>query len=650
MILHTETIYQLADIETATLEESGTGEGVMNLEFAGFGPDWLTYLEPVTVYHKGRLLFHGKITQVLRSNGGAPTSSATINNFMWLLTRQTLGQQIAEIEAAAQESNSGNGGSSGTSSGRLTARMLNFTAGQIGKSTAGKTGGVTWGSVTASMSVQSAGWKASTTQGGAGIVPAAVDDDAGGWMPDVLTVKASPSVAGRTVWAVTDKLITTASALVKMREKAADIQFIIDYAAGTCTAMAIGDMPALTWDTSARDSILDMNGITPQYEACVTGVAVAWTSDTGSVSVHCFPQDLSMSQDGVKVFSLSGSYYVESWDKVAREYYEAANVLQWGGSVTVLQSYVDGSPLGGKINLIGPGTHESWQTMEAVVSSCSWDFLDHTLTVNLGREFADPEFDDAQPTEDGGEGEDGNEGGGDDPGDDPEDGTAEDSLDDDFPIDSGVDPGGSWDDSAASDGPEESEEEPGSGSSPGGSGTASGSGSIPGGSGTASGSGGSQGGSGTGSGSGSSTGGSGTASGGGSGQGGGGTGSSGGSGQGGGGTGSGGGSSPGGSGTPCDCAEKWAALEEWKRGIEERITALEARGYNFNPDWFEVSGNNVNLRAGKMDELVQDAVDELTVELDVSGIVTETEYGALRATTTASGSLQNLSVNSHIGY
>ena len=134
MILHSEELYKLANIDSATLKENATGEGVLNLSFSGFGPEWLKYMQPVTLYHKGKVLFHGKLTSLSRTNdGGAVTSSAVINNFMWLLDRQTLGQQVAEIEAAAKESQNG--------SGVDVSRSLKFTAGQIGKSTAGSKGG-----------------------------------------------------------------------------------------------------------------------------------------------------------------------------------------------------------------------------------------------------------------------------------------------------------------------------------------------------------------------------------------------------------------------------------------------------------------------------------------------------------------------------
>lgn len=594
MILHSETLYKLANIDTATLDEYATGEGTLGLSFAGFGPEWLNYMQPVTLYHKGKVLFHGKITSLSRTNdGGAITRTATISNFMWLLDRQTLGQQVAEIEAAAKESANGS---------RVdVSRSLKFTAGQIGKSTAGSTG-VTWGSITGSMGVTSEGWTAEDTTGTTG----------GG----TLTVRASSSVAGRAVWAVTDKLITTASALVKLRERAADVQYIMDYSAGTCTAMAIGDMPTQTWDTGAR-GITSISDISPQYEACVTGVAVVWTSDEGKVEVHAYPPGLDMAQDGVKVFSLTGAYYVASWDAVARDYYKAANVLQWGGSITALQSHIDASPLGCKLNLTGPGTHESWHTMEAVVTQCSWDFMERTLTVTLGRDFADPEFTDAQETEDGGEEEEIYT---------TNDDWPDDEWPDDWP-DTTEDGGDDWPDTTGTELPTW---EPGTwpdmtGSNPSSlPGTGTGTGSI----GSSSHSGGT------------STQGEGSQGGGTQGE-----GSQDGGSQGGGSQG--GGSQGGGSGA-CDCSNKWEELKEWQQKIEERITKLEKAMDG-------TGGGSVGCNcacSGLLEEIqraVQTAAAGVSLTATISAPVMTTETGDLTATASASaaGGSGNSSVNFH---
>ena len=383
---------ELAGITAATLEEYTTGEGVLNLEFAGFGPDWLGYMVPVSLYHRGGLIFHGKMVNFSRTNeGGAVSARAEVQNFMWLLNRQTLEQQIAAIEEDVVGSGSGDdGGSDGGGLGPGVNSIGRWGgAGQIGKHQAKQNQEgryvVTWGNAL-SFRAGGSGWKVLRSR--------AADDDG-------VAVRCSYGVASRQMWTVTDKVVTTASALWKMRRKAQDVQYIIDYEAGTVTATGIGELPGMTLDTSAG-TVLSISDISRQFEASVTGVAIAWTNDENKTEVHTYPEGLDMAQDGVKVFHLTGTYYVESWDTVAREYYEATNVPQWGGSVTVLMRALTASPIGCRLSLVGPGTHESWHSMGAVVTHCSWDLLAGTMTASLGREFADPEFADAEETEDGG--------------------------------------------------------------------------------------------------------------------------------------------------------------------------------------------------------------------------------------------------------
>lgn len=392
MDLYTENLGELAGITAATLEEYTTGEGVLNLEFAGFGPEWLGYMVPVSLYHRGTLIFHGKMVNFSRTNeGGAVSARAEVQNFMWLLNRQTLEQQVAAIEEDVVGSGSGDdGGSDGGGLGPGVNSIGRWGgAGQIGKNKAKQNQEgryvVTWGHAL-SFRAGGSGWKVLRSR--------AADDDG-------IAVRCSYGVASRQMWTVTDKVVTTASALWKMRRKAQDVQYIIDYEAGTVTATGIGELPWITLDTSAG-TVLSISDISRQFEASVTGVAIVWTNDEDKTEVHTYPEGLDMAQDGVKVFHLTGTYYVESWDTVAREYYEATNVPQWGGSVTVLMRALTASPIGCRLSLVGPGTHESWHSMGAVVTHCSWDLLAGTMTASLGREFADPEFADAEETEDGG--------------------------------------------------------------------------------------------------------------------------------------------------------------------------------------------------------------------------------------------------------
>lgn len=408
MNLYTENLSELADITAATLEERTTGEGVLRLEFAGFGPEWLNYMEPVTLYHRGEVIFHGKVVRVSRTNdGGAQTSSAEVQNFFWLLERQTLGQQLAELAEAAGGSGSAAGSNSGGLEGatelgiNVSAVMGRLAKGQIGKDNAQKVPGggwkVSWEGAVAAMQMRAPGWK--VLPGGSGVYSAraaAVEDD------ELISVVCSPGVKDRQQWATTDKVVTTASSLWRLRRKAQDVQYIVDYAAGTVTAMGIGELPEMVLDTSAG-TVLSISDIEPQLSACCTGVVIAWTNDAGQTELHMFPETLDMAADGVKVFSLCGTYYVESWDKVAQEYYEAASVLQYGGSVRVLAAGLEVSPLGRRLNLVGPGTHPDWATLGAVVTACTWDFMEGVVDVSLGRDFADPEFADAAAVEDGGD-------------------------------------------------------------------------------------------------------------------------------------------------------------------------------------------------------------------------------------------------------
>lgn len=397
MDLYTDTLGELEGITAATLEEWTTGEGVLNLEFAGWGPDWLGYMEPVSLYHQGSLIFHGKMVNFSHTNdGGAVRATAQVQNFFWLLERQTLGQQLAEIEEATEQVPGS--GSAGEEQNRVPGLAIGGIGlqrrvnGQIGKQAARPNAVghyvVNWANAVENMKAGGLGWK----------VPLQRDADDG-----VLQVRCSTGVENRQVWAVTRELVTTASALWRMRRKAPDVQYIVDYHTGTVTATGILEQTELVWN-SEDGFLLAAEDIAPQYETQVTGVAIAWTNDEGVTEVHTWPEFIDMAQDGVKVFHLTGTYYVASWIGVAAEYYHAANVLQYGGSVRVRMAGVKERPLGRRLCLKGPGTHESWHTMQAIITHCSWDFMERTVTVQLGHELADPEFGDAEETEDGGAG------------------------------------------------------------------------------------------------------------------------------------------------------------------------------------------------------------------------------------------------------
>lgn len=210
-------------------------------------------------------------------------------------------------------------------------------------------------------------------------------------------------------------IMTSLTALMKAVENNPDAFWIVDYETATVRMTTIGETATVSWtsaDAGKRAGdvrLLSCSDLAPQYENMVTGVALVLTSsgsgDNGAPdntiqSVYKWPEDLDLTQTGVKVFQIeTGSGYnpVAQWIQAAEEYYNAANALQWGGTVTAKAQDIEASPLGCRLNLLGNGTAEEWHNMQAIISGCTWDFVEGTLEVSLGRDFADPAF--AEPGE-----------------------------------------------------------------------------------------------------------------------------------------------------------------------------------------------------------------------------------------------------------
>ncbi len=398
MILHTETIAQLEAITAARLHESTRETGTLELEFAGFLPAWAGYMEPVSLYHKGRLVFHGKITSRPQSSGDSITSTVTVSNILWLLDHSTLAQQLAEISEAASESSSG-------SSGNLVK--------------AGK--GYSFRSLTEGVAIRARSWTPSTAQsGGEGVIVASLSKGMQG------RVLATPSGSKGGV-------ITTETAMRKARETNPDLLRLVDYEAGGVKLTSVAEAATLTIDTG-KVRVVSMDGLEPQYENCVAGVALVLTGESGAISsVIVQPSGLAVTSLGVKVFQCNATNATEAnisaWTAVAQQYYAAASVLQHGGTITVRTDDLETSPLGCCIHLTGRGCAPEWSSMVAIVNAVDWDLMDGTLGMTLGYDVSDPEF--AEPTElDGGE-DMSDEPGGDEPGgDDSEDADSSGSFDD----------------------------------------------------------------------------------------------------------------------------------------------------------------------------------------------------------------------------
>ncbi len=386
MELSTATLAATLPLTAATLNESTKETGTLELEFAGFLPPWATYMEPVCLRHKGRVVFHGKITSCQQSNtGGEVTSCVTVSNVLWVLDHSTLAQQLAEIRESIQDSAGGGSGSTG---------KLIVSAGQR----------YSFKSLAGGINVATKAWTPSSASTGGGCT---------------ITASLSNRIAGRvcaTTQRVRGGVITTETALRRAQELNPDCLRLVDYEEGCVRLLAVEDAEIYTIDTQTT-RLVDASGIEPQYESCVVGVALVMTGENGGITgTIMHPAGLDAASVGVKVFQVNAAGATNSdvaiWRSVAAQYYDGANVLQHGGSIVLLAEDVEESPLGKRVNIVGEGAAPEWATMQAIVNGVTWDLMEGTLELSLGHDVSDPEFHEPQVLE-------GGEDDSDDPGSDP---------------------------------------------------------------------------------------------------------------------------------------------------------------------------------------------------------------------------------------
>lgn len=358
-------------MKSATLTQASDGPSTLSLEWGGFGPEWLEYMEPVAVIHRGVALFAGRVTAFSRSNsGGEVTTSATVQDALWLTDHQTLGAQVAEIEAESSSSSMQQAAQSALESWAALAESCNIAA-----------------------------------PGGWVVREDGTPDDDG-----LVYVDTEQATAGVAPTWKREKGITAYTALLTMKQANPDAFFRYRPTSGAVEIVSISKAQGLTWDT-AKMRITEAADVGPQYENQITGVALVISVDAensddrqevygaGSAKQSCiflYPEDISPSDMGVHVISAS----VSSRDAVERQqaymmaqiraYYDATNALMYGGRVTALMADVRESPLCRRLNLTGPGTHASWGTMAAMVTAVEWDFVGGTCTATLGANMQQP--------------------------------------------------------------------------------------------------------------------------------------------------------------------------------------------------------------------------------------------------------------------
>lgn len=370
----------------AVLNLSSDSVGTLDITYRGWGPEWVEYLRPVQLWRGEQLLFAGKVTAYSRANvAGEELTRITISDFRWLLERQTLGAQIAAIRDAMQ----------------TEPQMKKTPKGRVRLLDAAVRATRSWQSVAESVGVTAEGWAAES---------------------DVLslnTERANYGV-GAGVYARA-KAVSAWGALQDMQASNPDAFFRVDYRTGTIEVISIRNAETVEYNTEATP-IRGCESIQPQYEDAITGVCVvvSYADDEGVEHMYSclYPEGVQDTDTGVRFFSTSADSQERAQRQLAymaaqaNAYYDAANELQWGGSITLHEEDVADSLVAKRVHITGSGTHSSWEEMAAVVSEESWDLLARTVTLTLGKTFADPslaelEFEEDDTDTDAGGGGDG---------------------------------------------------------------------------------------------------------------------------------------------------------------------------------------------------------------------------------------------------
>lgn len=396
MIINTSEFASLPNLTNAFLRQCTDGVSTLSLGWSGPLPEWVQYMAPVTVIHRGTVLFHGKITEVAVGNsGGDITSECTVSDFLWALDHQTLGEQLAQItESLTNEAE-------GTLEGCANTAL------------------VSWAKLAESLHMSLPNWLCKSD----------------GTPIESAEISLETSRAKYSFGAYTEKrkAVSGLTALLEMQQANPDCFFLPDYVSGKLSVISITNADSITWDTQEM-RLTETSGISPCYEDAVTGVCGVVTCGKRMRSVM-YPEDIPVTSNGVKVFSMS----VETSAQAKRQldhivprlkaWYEAANILQHNGTVTAILDDVDASPIGKRLSITGKGSVSEWTEMQALVTACEWDFSEGLVTITLGKNIDEPELHalNFETSEKDGTAETGNDDGGGDQGDDvpPDDSASE---------------------------------------------------------------------------------------------------------------------------------------------------------------------------------------------------------------------------------
>lgn len=364
MKYYSDQFDQIEGLRSAVLTERCDGSpSEFSTEIDVGSDDGMAYMEPEALIHQGAVLFYGKGTSGSGSNrGGDAVLSATASDFRWMFDRQTLGSQLRELH--------------------LRSRMQRDLTGAANEALSD------WNNLAESSRVEAAGW--SCDEHGDPVEETHLGVDA------LLSGQYSTgSHTGK------GTVMSIGFALRRMLRANPGTYLVPDYQAGTLRVMRYNDLPELVLDTRVHH-ILDISGITPNYESVPTGVAVVveWPEKVGATGreelfskLLTWPEDLDIDATGVRVFKTtapneaSADLQAEHVMRQLRAWFEGASHVFCSGSVTLKMQDLAGSPLAHKLNIVGPG---SIDTMSTPITSVEWDFLRQTVTLNLRGDIPEP--------------------------------------------------------------------------------------------------------------------------------------------------------------------------------------------------------------------------------------------------------------------
>ena len=365
MKIDTKEFASMPGLMSARLSESADAAAALELTWSGYGPEWLEYMEPVTLMHRGRVLFHGRLISYTRTNeAGETETTATVKDALWLLDHLTLGAQIAEALAA----NNG--------------REANLTL-------AAQNAMVSWATLAESCQVDAPQWVVT--------VEGEVCQEAVVWL-DVSRANYSSGA----VWKK-EGMVTQWTALLVMKEANPDAFYRYRPTTGAVEVVSLKRAEKIEWNTE-KMRLEACAEVAPQYENSITGVAllVSWDKSTngdgalGGAILQVYPEGVEASDMGVKLYTAHVKNYVQATQQAnymmrqLKSYYDAVNELQHSGSVRAMLPDVESSPLCSRMSVTGAGTHEEWHDMASMVTGVVWDFVAGVVEVQLGTDMGEP--------------------------------------------------------------------------------------------------------------------------------------------------------------------------------------------------------------------------------------------------------------------